>query len=90
MALGNVILTPLHCHATSSHAHEPSQRFRGGLVVKAHRLFVSLSFRLESNKEEEEHSRYTRVDPEPQTLKPTRHAGRGRVPPPARDAGRAR
>ena len=29
-------------------------RFRGGLVFKAHRLFVSLNSRLESNKEEEE------------------------------------
>ena len=28
--------------------------FRGGLVFKAHRLFVSLSSRLESNQEEEE------------------------------------
>ena len=31
------------------------QRFRGGLVFKAHRLCVSLNSRLESNKEEEEH-----------------------------------
>jgi len=30
------------------------KRFRGGLVVKAHKLFVSLSSRLESNQEEEE------------------------------------
>ena len=30
------------------------QRFRDGLVFKAHRLFVSLNSRLESNKEEEE------------------------------------
>ena len=29
------------------------QRFRGGLVVKAHRLCVSLNYRLESNKEEQ-------------------------------------
>ena len=28
------------------------QRFRGGLVFKAHRLFVSLNSRLGSNKEE--------------------------------------
>ena len=28
------------------------QRFRGGLVFKAHRLCVSLNSRLESNKEE--------------------------------------
>ena len=30
------------------------QRFRGGLVSKAHRLCVILNSRLESNKEEEE------------------------------------
>ena len=30
------------------------QRFRGGLVFKAHRLCVALNSRLESNKEEEE------------------------------------
>ena len=30
------------------------QRFRGGLVYKAHRLCVSLNSGLESNKEEEE------------------------------------
>ena len=30
------------------------QRFRGGLVFKAHRLCVSLNSRIESNKEEEE------------------------------------
>jgi len=30
------------------------KRFRGGLVFEAHRLFVSLNSRLESNKEEEE------------------------------------
>jgi len=29
------------------------QRFRGGLVIKAHRLCVSVNSRLESNKEEE-------------------------------------
>jgi len=29
-------------------------RFRGGLVFKSHRLFVSLNSRLESNNEEEE------------------------------------
>ena len=33
---------------------ENGLRFRGGLVCKAHRLFVSLNSRLESNKEEEE------------------------------------
>jgi len=30
------------------------QRFRGGLVFKAHRLCVSLNSRLESNEEEKE------------------------------------
>ena len=30
------------------------QRFRGGLVFKAHRLYVSLNARLESHKEEGE------------------------------------
>jgi len=34
-------------------AHINVQRFRGGLVFKAHRLGVSLNSRLESNKEEE-------------------------------------
>jgi len=33
------------------------QRFRGGLVFKAHRLYVPLKSRLESNKEEEEVSK---------------------------------
>jgi len=33
------------------------QRFRGGLVFKADRLFVSLNSRLESNKEEEKVTR---------------------------------
>jgi len=33
--------------------HRNVQRFRGGLVFKAHRLCVSLNSRLESNKEEE-------------------------------------
>ena len=32
--------------------HRNVQRFRGGLVFKAHRLCVSLNSRLESNKEE--------------------------------------
>jgi len=36
--------------------HRNVQRFRGGLVFKAHRLCVSLNSRLESNKEEEEGS----------------------------------
>ena len=34
------------------------QRFRGGLVHKAHRLCVSLNSRLESNEEEEEEEPY--------------------------------
>jgi len=34
--------------------HRNAQRFRGGLVFKAHRLCVSLNSRLESNNEEEE------------------------------------
>jgi len=34
------------------------QRFRGGLVSKAHRLCVSLNSRLESNKEEEDRGEY--------------------------------
>ena len=33
--------------------HGNMQRFRGGLVLKAHRLCVSLNSRLESDKEEE-------------------------------------
>jgi len=37
--------------------HINVQRFRGGLVFKAHRLCVSLNSRLESNKEEEEYRR---------------------------------
>ena len=41
--------------------HRNVQRFRGGLVVKAHRLCVSLNSRLESNKEGEESDRYRRV-----------------------------
>jgi len=36
--------------------HINVQRFRGGLVFKAHRLCVSFNFRLESNKEEKEHA----------------------------------
>jgi len=38
--------------------HRNVQRFRGGLVFKAHRLCVSLNSRLESNKEEEETGRF--------------------------------
>ena len=33
--------------------HRNVQRFRGGLVFKAHRLYVSFNSSLESNKEEE-------------------------------------
>ena len=36
-------------------------RFRGGLVLKAHRLCVSLNSRLESNKEEEERTLQRRL-----------------------------
>jgi len=36
--------------------HRNVQRFRGGLVFKAHRLCVSLNSRLESNKERERNS----------------------------------
>ena len=38
------------------------QRFRGGLVFKAHKLLVSLNPRLESNKEEEGWRQTERVD----------------------------
>jgi len=42
------------------------KRFRGGIVLKAHRLFVSHNSRLESNKEEEgEEGRRVRADPLP-------------------------
>ena len=34
------------------------QRFRGGLVFKAHKLCVSLNPRLESNTEEEEETKH--------------------------------
>ena len=34
------------------------QRFRGGLVLKAHRFRVSLNSRLDSNEEEEEDEAY--------------------------------
>ena len=40
-----------------------AQRFRGGLVFKAHKLFVSLNLRLESNKGEEEDSQESRYKP---------------------------
>ena len=38
--------------------HRNVQRFRGGLVFKAHRLCVSLNSRLKSNKEEEDLQEY--------------------------------
>ena len=41
--------------------HINVQRFRGGLVFKAHRLCVSLNSRLGSNKEEEEQKGYTGI-----------------------------
>ena len=49
---------PRHCldlfHAEPEELlHRNVQRFRGGLVVKAHRLCVSLNSRLQSNSEEE-------------------------------------
>ena len=40
------------------------KRFRGGLAFKAHRLCVSLNFRLESNKEEEKMERSPSVNSE--------------------------
>ena len=40
------------------------QRFRGGLVFKAHRLCVSLNSRLETNKEEEEEDLIEREEEE--------------------------
>ena len=41
--------------------HINVQRFRGGLVFKAHRLCVSLNSRLESNKEEEQFLRFAPI-----------------------------
>ena len=38
---------------TRPRSHRNVQRFRGGLVFKAHRLCISLNSRLGSNKEEE-------------------------------------
>ena len=38
----------------NTQGNESVQRFRGGLVFKAHRLCVSVNSRLASNKEEEE------------------------------------
>ena len=40
-------------------SHRNVQRFRGGLVLKAHRPCVSLNSRLESNTEEEEEGLHT-------------------------------
>jgi len=40
--------------------HRNVQRFRGGLVFKAHRLCASLNSRLESNKEEEKNKGVSR------------------------------
>jgi len=44
------------CVSVWGHDHHGSyvQRFRSGLAFKAHKLCVSLNFRLQSNKEEEE------------------------------------
>ena len=41
-------------HQVAYVLHRNVQRFRGGLVFKAHRLGVSLNSRLESKKKEEE------------------------------------
>jgi len=53
-------------------AKRDEQRFRGGLVFKAHRLCVSLNSRLESKKEEEKKrrqlERFPRLEPESQGL----------------------
>ena len=46
------------------------QRFRGGLVSQAHRLCVSRTFRLESNKEAEEEDAAQVDSPAPHNLKP--------------------
>ena len=46
---------PMHKHESSCCVRGGDvQRFRGGLIFKAHRLCVSLNSRLERNKEEEE------------------------------------
>jgi len=47
----DAVLAP--CTATCKQSRNVN-RFRGGLVCKAHRLFVSLNSMLESNQEEEE------------------------------------
>jgi len=47
-------LTPWPTPATRSGESRTTQRFRGGLVVKAHRLCVSLNSSRESHTEEEE------------------------------------
>ena len=43
------------CTVPEQLLHINMQRFRGGLVFKAHRLCVSLNSRLGTNKEEEEY-----------------------------------
>jgi len=45
---------PRDLAAMSAEVSRNVQRFRGGLVVQAHRLCVSLNSRLERNKEEED------------------------------------
>ena len=50
----DVTSEPTHLQATFGAVHRNVQRFRGGLVLKAHRLCVSLNSRLQSNEEEEE------------------------------------
>ena len=51
--------------------HKNVQRFRGGLVFKAHRLCVSLNSRLESNKEGEgqPHTRPESQAPNPSSVR---------------------
>ena len=49
------------------------QRFRGGLLFKAHRLCVSLNSRLESNKDEEGADRSTIEDEDLPGVAPHRH-----------------
>ena len=54
----STLFARIPCHARGFSVRNV-QRFRGGLVFKAHRLCVALNSRLESNKEEEELDRPT-------------------------------
>ena len=62
LASKDVLLPALAAPASTNsplrYLHPPrnGQRFRGGLVFKAHRLCVSLNSRLESNNEEKKRS----------------------------------